>query len=156
MPTLTRLARLVFDLSRVRTGKAVRLFLGTLLALLIGFAAAAPAAAQSLTPLERDGLTPSASKAFRLQVGNPYQQRMVFVLIPMQPDFKTPAEGAEVTPIRVVMAPGHARTVIFAFKIDPALKERTIGLCIMPENIDGPILPRVCGLYTGRMAGGGG
>lgn len=124
--------------------------------LLPGLVFATPAAAQALTPLVRDGLTPTASKAFRLQVGNPYGKRMVFVLIPMLPDLRTPAEGAEVRPSRVVMAPGHARTVIFAFKIDPKLKERTVGLCIMPEKIEGPILPRVCGLYTGRMAGGGG
>jgi hypothetical protein len=104
------------------------------------------ATGQSLSPMEHAGTTPSAVKGFRLNVGNPYPRRMAFVLTAMQP-----AEGATIRPERVVLAPGHARPVLFAFQIDPALKERTIALCISPENVDGPILPRVCGRYTGRM-----
>lgn len=107
--------------------------------------------AQSLSPMERDGWTPSAAKGFRVSVGNPYDRRMSFVLVPMQPDYKTPAAGASVRPPRLTLAPGHARSVVFTFDIDPALKERTIALCVMPEAIDGPILPRVCGRYIGRM-----
>ena len=114
---------------------------------------AAPAAAQSLSPMEKAGYTPSATKGFRLNVGNPYRQRMTFVLTPMLPDYRTPAAGAKVTPARLTLAPGHSRRVLFVFDIDPARKERTIALCITPQSITGPILPRVCGRYTGRMPG---
>lgn len=122
----------------------------------VGLAGAAPTLAQSLSPLEKSGITPSDRKAFRLQVGNPYDRRMTFVLIPLRPDFETPTNGVVVKPARLTMAPGFSRQVIVTFDIDPAKKERTIALCVMPENLDGPILPRVCGLYTGRMAGHGG
>lgn len=112
---------------------------------------AADAAAQSLTPMARTGVTPTAVKAFKLLVGNPYPGRMTFLVVPMDPGFRLPVEDAVAKPDRLVIAPGHARSVIVAFKIDPTLKERTIGLCIIPEALDGPILPRVCGRYTGRM-----
>jgi hypothetical protein len=114
------------------------------------------AEAQSLSPLEKTGNTPSARKAFRLVVGNPYDHRMTFVLTPMQADYSTPAKDAAVNYPKLTMAPGFSRQVIFTFDIDPKKKERTIALCVMPEDLDGPILPRVCGLYTGRMAGAGG
>ena len=122
----------------------------------LGLAVAAPAAAQSLSQLEKSGITPSDRKAFRLEVGNPYDRRMTFVLVPLLPDYQTPTSGVVVKPARLTMAPGFSRPVIVTFDIDPAKKERTIALCVMPENLDGPILPRVCGLYTGRMAGHGG
>lgn len=114
------------------------------------------ALAQSLSPLEKTGTTPSDRKAFRLTIGNPYKQRMTFVLVPMQPDYQTPAANVVVNHPTLAMAPGITRQVIVTFDIDPARKERTIALCVMPKTIDGPILPRVCGLYTGRMAGTGG
>jgi hypothetical protein len=126
------------------------------IATLVGAACIGAAQAQSLSPLEKTGDTPSARKAFRLVVGNPYDRRMTFSLVPMQSDYATPATGVVVNYPRLVMAPGFSRQVILTFDIDPAKKERTIALCIMPENLDGPILPRVCGLYTGRMAGHGG
>ncbi len=110
-----------------------------------------PGLAQSLSPMEKDGLTPTAAKGFRLTVGNPYDRRMTFIAVPMQPDYETPATGAQVRPARITLAPGHSRPVVFMFDIDPAQKERTIALCIMPEGLEGPILPRVCGRYTGRM-----
>lgn len=125
-------------------------------AMFLTLVAGAPALAQSLSPIEKDGITPSDRKAFRLQVGNPYDRRMTFVLVPMQPDYVTPADGARLSTTRLTMAPGFSRPVIFTFDIDPKLRERTIALCVMPEALDGPILPRVCGLYTGRMAGAGG
>ena len=126
------------------------------LLLALGLAATAPAFAQSLSPLEKSGITPSDRKAFRLEVGNPYDRRMTFVLVPLLSDYQTPTSGVVVKPARLTMAPGFSRPVIVTFDIDPAKKERTIALCVMPENLDGPILPRVCGLYTGRMAGRGG
>ena len=124
-----------------------------LLALLLGFGLAAPAAAQSLSPLEKAGVTPSDRKAFRLVVGNPYKQKMTFDILPMQPDYQTPAKGAMVNYPRITMGPGISRQVIFTFDIDPKQKERKIALCVQPAALDGPILPRVCGLYVGRMAG---
>jgi hypothetical protein len=122
-------------------------------AMLLGLAV--PATAQSLSPFEKTGVTPSDRKAFRLIVGNPYKRRMTFTVVPMQPDYETPATGATVKPAQLTIAPGVARQIIFTFDIDPAKKERTIALCVMPKALDGPILPRVCGLYTGRMAGRG-
>lgn len=125
--------------------------LTSIIAVLLVATSVSIAHGQSLSPMEHTGTTPSAIKGFRLNVGNPYPRRMAFVLTAMQPDYRTPAAGATIRPERVVLAPGHARPVLFAFQIDPALKERTIALCISPENVDGPILPRVCGRYTGRM-----
>lgn len=119
-------------------------------------AIAAPAAAQSLAPLEKTGVTPSDRKAFKLTVGNPYKSRMTFVLVPLAPDYQTPIKGVTIQPAQLTMAPGFSRQVIVTFDIDPAKKERTIALCVMPKALDGPILPRVCGRYTGRMAGRGG
>ena len=127
-----------------------------LLALLLGLGLAAPVAAQSLSPLEKTGVTPSDRKAFRLVVGNPYKQKMTFDVIPMQPDYQTPAAGAKVNYPRITMGPGISRQIISTFDIDPKVKERKIALCIQPASLDGPILPRVCGLYVGRMAGRGG
>lgn len=121
-----------------------------------GLAMAAPAAAQSLSPLEKTGLTPSDRKAFKLTVGNPYERRMTFVLVPLAPDYATPIKGVTIQPPELTMAPGFSRQVIVTFDIDPTKKERTIALCVMPKALDGPILPRVCGRYTGRMAGRGG
>ncbi len=126
------------------------------LCIALGLAIAAPALAQSLSPLEKSGLTPSDKKAFRLQVGNPYDRKMTFVLVPLLPDYQTPIDGVVVKPAKLTMAPGFSRPVIVTFEIDPTKKERTIALCVMPAALDGPILPRVCGLYTGRMAGRGG
>jgi hypothetical protein len=114
------------------------------------------ASAQSLSPLEREGMTPSDRKAFRLVVGNPYNRRMTFVLVPTEPDYSTPARGVVVNHKRLTLAPGFSRQVIVTFDIDPAKGERTIALCVMPEAIDGPVLPRVCGRYAGHMAGRGG
>jgi hypothetical protein len=124
-------------------------------ALLLALCLAGPAAAQSLSPLEKSGVTPSDRKAFRLQVGNPYARKMTFILVPMLPDYQTPTDGVVVKPAKLTMAPGFSRQVIVTFDIDPTKKERTIALCVMPAALDGPILPRVCGLYTGRMAGRG-
>ena len=126
------------------------------LVLLAVLFSAAPAAAQSLSPLEKSGVTPSDRKAFRLTVGNPYERRMTFVLVPLLPDYETPTDGVVVKPAELTMAPGFSRPVIVTFDINPAKKERTIALCVMPAALDGPILPRVCGRYTGRMAGAGG
>lgn len=126
-----------------------------LLTLLLGLGLAAPAVAQSLSPLEKSGVTPSDRKAFKLVVGNPYKQKMTFDILPMQPDYQTPAKGAMVNYPRVTMGPGLSRQIIFTFDIDPKEKERKIALCIQPAALDGPIMPRVCGLYVGRMAGRG-
>lgn len=118
--------------------------------------AACPAAAQSLSPMRDAGTTPSAVKGFRLMVGNPYKTRMSFIVTPMEPGFAVPARDAAVSVSEFRLAPGATRPVIVSFRIDPALKERTIAVCVMPKQVEGPILPRVCGTYTGRLAGAGG
>jgi len=128
---------------------------GLILAILCALAAAGPAAAQSLSPMRDAGATPSAVKGFRLTVGNPYKTRMSFIVVAMEPGFAVPARDAAVSAPEFRLAPGAARPVIVSFRINPVLKERTIGVCVMPKQVEGPILPRVCGTYTGRMAGAG-
>lgn len=127
-----------------------------LIAVLAGLGLPAAAAAQSLAPTHGAGPTPGSVKGFRLMVGNPYEVPMRFRLEPMDPGFAAPAADAEVQPGRLALAPGRSRQVILAFKLPPRSRERTIGLCVTPEHIAGPVLPRVCGTYTGvRIAGDG-
>lgn len=109
------------------------------------------ASGQSLSPMHKTGTTPSEVKGFRLLVCNPYPKRMSFVILPMDPSFETPAQGAIVRPAEIRLAPGYARAVTVQFSIDPEAKERTIGVCVLPKDLDGPLLPRVCGTYTGIM-----
>lgn len=127
---------------------------------LVGLAAAlllaASAQAQSLSPMRAAGQTPSDIKGFRVEVGNPYHQRMVFDIVPMDPRFRSPADNAVAQPNRVVLAPNATRSVLVAFKIARSEKERTIGLCVVPANLTGSILPRVCGTYTGTLLSGSG
>ncbi len=117
---------------------------------------AATAHAQSLSPMRNLGVTPSDIKGFRLVVGNPYKTRMTFLVLPMDPQFKVAAANAVVSAPEIRLAPGASRPVIVTFKIDPALKERTIGVCVQPKDLEGTILPRVCGTYTGKLLSAGG
>jgi len=118
---------------------------------------ALPTAAQSLSPMRKSGHTPSDVKGFRLTVGNPYTQRMIFALQPTEPGFAAAAAQAEINPAELILAPGASRQVILAFEIPPDKKERTVGLCVYPKYIEGPVLPRVCGTYAGtRLHGAGG
>ena len=119
-------------------------------------ALAAPAAAQSLSPMRNAGPTPSDVKGFRLTVGNPYRTAMTFVVLPMDPTFRVRAPDAQVNFPEITLAPNGSRQVIVTFKIDPTRKERTIGVCIQPKDLESTVLPRVCGTYTGRLAGAGG
>jgi hypothetical protein len=112
--------------------------------------------AQSLQPMKKDGSTPSDIKGFQLIAGNPYKQRMTFIAMVMDPTFTNEVPGAVIQPAEFRLAPGASRPLILRFKIDPASKERTIAVCILPKNLESSILPRVCGTYTGRMAGHGG
>ena len=102
------------------------------------------------------GPTPSDIKGFRLTVGNPYTTKMTFQVIPMDKTFRVAAADAEVNFPELTMAPNTTRQVIVTFKIDPALKERTIGVCVQPKDLAGTVLPRVCGTYTGRLLSAGG
>jgi hypothetical protein len=120
------------------------------------FAVSGPGLAQSLSPMRNDGETPSLVKGFKLRVGNPYPTRMVFEVIPMDPAFRVAAADAAVNFPEIAMAPGATRQVIVTFRIDPQLKERTIGVCVQPKAIEGAVMPRVCGTYTGRVRGTGG
>jgi len=122
--------------------------------LILGFAGAAQA--QSLSPMHNTGTTPSNIKGFRLVVGNPYRMRMTFQVLPMDVKFKVPAADAAVNFPEITMAPNTSRQVIVTFKIDPALKERTIGVCVQPKDLAGTVLPRVCGTYTGKLRSAGG
>ena len=111
------------------------------------------AAAQSLSPMRNEGDTPSLVKGFKLYVGNPYKTKMTFEVIPMDPKFQVAAADAAVNFPEISMAPGTTRQVIVTFRIDPRIKERTIGVCVQPQAIEGTVMPRVCGTYTGRLRG---
>jgi hypothetical protein len=102
------------------------------------------------------GTTPSDIKGFRLAIGNPYRSVMTFLVLPMDPKFRVLAADAEVNFPEITLAPGSSRQVIVTFRIDPARKERTIGVCVQPKNLQSTVLPRVCGTYTGRRPGSGG
>jgi hypothetical protein len=115
--------------------------------------AAAPAAGQSLSPMRNAGTTPSDIKGFRLMVGNPYRARLVFGVRLTDATFAAEAPQAAVNAAEFALAPGASRPIIVEFRIGPNEKERTIGVCITPRSLPGPLLPRVCGLYTGRRAG---
>ena len=114
------------------------------------------ASAQSLSPMRNEGDTPSLVKGFKLAVGNPYKTRMIFRVIPMDPKFEVAAADAAVNFPEIAMAPGTTRQVIVTFRIDPQIKERTIGVCVQPKDIEGTVMPRVCGTYTGRLRRAGG
>ena len=125
-------------------------------ALLLALGFAAVAQAQSLSPMENSGTTPSTVKGFKLTIGNPYKTRMTFLIQPMDAQFKTRLLDAEVNFPQLTMAPGYSRQVIVTFPIDPQRKERTIGVCVVPKDLAGPVLPRVCGRYTGKLLGAAG
>jgi hypothetical protein len=127
-----------------------------IVAALLVLAAATAAAGQSLSPMRNDGETPSDIKGFKLYIGNPYKSRMVFEIIPMDPRFEVRAADAAVNFGEIAMAPGTTRQVIVTFRIDPQVKERTIGVCVQPKQIAGTVKPRVCGTYTGRLSRAGG
>ena len=113
--------------------------------------------AQSLSPMKKNGATPSDIKGFQLKAGNPYNKRMTFVAMVMDPTFTTEVSSARVQPAEFRLAPGAFRTLILQFKIAPPNKERTVAVCVLPKDIEGSILPRVCGTYTGsvfRVSGG--
>jgi hypothetical protein len=121
---------------------------------LAAFAAAAltgAVEAQSLSPMHNSGTTPSDTKGFKLMVGNPYKTPMTFLVIPMDTKFKVAAADAAVNFPEITMVPGGRRQVIVTFKIGAAQKERTIGVCVQPKDLEGPVLPRVCGTYTGKL-----
>ena len=123
------------------------------IALIAATALVGPAAAQSLSPMRNEGETPSQIKGFKLFVGNPYRTRMTFLVLPMDAEFRVIAADAAVNFPELTMAPGMTRQVIVTFRIDPGIKERTIGVCVQPKSIAGTVMPRVCGTYTGRLRG---
>ena len=121
-----------------------------LLALLAGSAAAS---GQSLSPMRQDGADAQRRQGFpadrRQSVQDPHDLHRSSR---WTPSFKVPVDQAVVNFPDIRLAPGASRPVIVQFRIGPDLKERTIGVCIAPEGLEGPILPRVCGTYTGRRA----
>ena len=124
-----------------------------IIAALLLLAGTGPVSAQSLSPMRNDGDTPSLVKGFKLYVGNPYKKRMTFEIIPMDEKFRVLAADAAINFPEITMAPGTWRQVIVTFRIDPEVKERTIGVCVQPKSIEGTVMPRVCGTYTGRLRG---
>jgi hypothetical protein len=114
----------------------------------VAWSGAAPGA--GLSPLVKDGLTPSAAKAFHLTALNPYDRPTRFVLEVMEPDLVTPARAARVAPAEVVIPPEGARRVMLVFDVPPNVMERSVALCISAPEVGGTVLARVCGRYTGR------
>jgi len=110
-----------------------------------------PAAGQSLSPMHKTGVTPTDVKGFRLRIGNPYSKPMTFVIEPMDTQFINHAEQAEVTPAEAKIPPGGTRSVVVQFRIPPDAKERSVSVCVYPKEIEGSVIPRVCGTYTGQL-----
>ena len=110
-----------------------------------------PVCAQSLSPMRKSGFTPTDTKGFRLDIGNPFRKPMTFVIVPMDTKFNTIAEQAMVTPSEARLPPGGTRSVVVQFRIPPAYKERSIGVCVYPKDLEGQVLTRVCGTYTGQL-----
>ncbi|MEM7498602.1 MAG: hypothetical protein AAF371_11495 [Pseudomonadota bacterium] len=128
------------------------MFLKTVLASLAVMALAEAAAAQGLSPMRKDGNTPSDRKGFYLHVHNPYDRVMTFDLRPMELDLETEALSAEARPSRIRIGPKRRRRVVFVFDIPEMAVERKVALCVMPADVRGSILARVCGTYTGRRS----
>jgi hypothetical protein len=118
------------------------------LALAAAFVATA-ASAQSVSPMRRNWTTPSDTQGFRITVGNPYKQPMTFEVVAMDPEFRTAAAHAAVQPRLLRLGVGQSQSVLVAFKIGADSQERTIAVCVLPKDLEGPVLPRVCGTYTG-------
>ena len=131
----------------------MQLIRGTTLALVLLAAQAQAAGAQTVTPLRKEGTTLTQKKAFYVNIGNPYNTPMTFSLRTLESDFTTPAEGSVVRPNKVKLGVNRTRRVIVAFTIPEESRERQIALCVMPEGIEGPVRPRVCGTYTGKRLG---
>lgn len=111
------------------------------------------ATAQSVSPLRKEGTTLTDRKGFYINVGNPYDRTMVFDLAPMEADYATPATRVAVRPRVLRLAPGRSKRVTFMFEIQKDQKERKVALCVSPTNLEGAVLPRVCGTYTGVRLG---
>ena len=115
---------------------------------------AGTAFAQGLTPMKREGVTAGPAKAFYVAVRNPYDRPMSFSITPVETDFETLASRAKARPHRVRLGAQKTRRVILLFEIPQNAKERTIALCVQPEEPLGSVVTRVCGTYTARRVGG--
>lgn len=128
----------------------MQLITKTLLALTVSAVTSTAVSAQSVSPLRKEGTTMTNKKAFYVNVGNPYKTPMVFSLTPMEADYATPARKVVVRPAKLKLGVNQSKRVIFMFEIQKDQKERKVALCVTPEGITGPVLPRVCGTYTGK------
>ena len=83
-----------------------------------GAATAGAAGAQSLSPMHNSGVTPSDIKGFRLSVGNPYPRRMTFLVLPMEPGFRTAAFACPLAAISLTVSSAPAsRTAGVAYRL---------------------------------------
>lgn len=128
----------------------MQLIVRSIVALFVVAVTVTAASAQSVSPLRKEGTTLSSTKAFYVNVSNPYKVPMVFSLRAMETDFETPAKGSVVRPERIKLGVNRGRRVIVKFKIPEGMGERKIALCVEPEGLQGPIQPRVCGTYAGK------
>ena len=116
-------------------------------------AVAGAAQGQGLSPLKKAGTTPTDRKAFYVNVLNPYDRPMRFVLDVKEPDLETPAERAWVFPREFPVAPAKGRRVTLIMEIKNDQPDRTVSLCVMAPDLKSHVLPRVCGTYIGRRFG---
>ena len=94
------------------------------------------AAAQSVSPIKKSGVTPTNRKAFYVTIRNPYPAPMTFSLTPMEPDFEKEAKGTKVLPDTVTLGQDRQRRVFAA----PIFAESASGGGTNTENITGKMI----------------
>ncbi len=120
---------------------------------LAGSLLAGGAVGQGVSPLRKQGPTPSDRKAFYITIKNPYDKSYAFKLDVMEPDFAQLAENAWVFPKEIIVAPKRGRRVTLIMEIPDDATERTVSLCVSAPGLKTAVLPRVCGTYTGFRHG---
>ncbi len=110
--------------------------------------AAAPAAAQGLSPMRQDFATYADQFAIRLQTRNPYPNAQRFSVSVFEADWR-PSEARALTPVLTV-PPGESVSFLVAGETD-ARAARTIYVCVLSAPFaDGngaSVRGEVCGKY---------
>ncbi|MXO91793.1 hypothetical protein GRI41_13225 [Altererythrobacter aquaemixtae] len=108
--------------------------------------AAAPAVAVGLSPLEKGGLTDSASKAFYLTVINPYNDVREFKLYVERSD----GSQVEIRPQRLRIAGQKQRRVLVILNDLAPGEAKTVRVCASLAKQQGIINARVCSDLSAR------
>lgn len=121
---------------------------GPFLAGLVAWACAAPALAVGLSPLHKEGLTASPSKAFYLTIINPYSTRREYrAYVSGTPE---EAQGVKILPERLHIAPGGQRRItVIITDLEPGTTRET-HVCAELAQFEGMINARVCSTLLAR------